>query len=281
MHLGNNKPNADKLRGKKYVFTINNYDSTIIDHLKNFLDKESSRYIFGLEVGEQGTPHIQGYMEFTNQRFRSAIKKGVGHEFFIEVAKGTLEQNFDYTSKDGEIITKGICLRSLQYKGPQIQLEIWQKEVVAILEQEPNDRDIHWLWEDDGEFGKSTFAKWIFHNMEGVMAIAGKSNDVKNGVLTYRTVNGRFPRIIIMDIPRSLLEKINFGVIEEVKNMFFYSGKYEGGMLSGPSPHVLIFANEEPNYLKMSKDRWQVVNLRKDEKNNVKENTNWYDDYAT
>lgn len=265
MLLGNNEQKADKLRGKKYVFTINNYTDSIVDHLKKYLDTESVKYIFGFEVGEAGTPHIQGYVEFKNQRFRSAIKKGVGHDFYLKVAKGTFKENFDYTSKEGKIITKGVCLRSLLYKGPIITLVKWQTDLLLILDSEPDDRDIHWLWEAEGGFGKTTFAKWLYHNREGVMAIAGKSNDVKNGVLSYVEKQGRFPQIIIIDIPRSMLEVINYGVMEEVKNMFFFSGKYEGGMISGPRPHVLIFANEEPNYGKMSLDKWKVENLRKDD----------------
>ena len=43
--------------------------------------------------------------------------------------------------------------------------------------------------------------------------------------------------------------------------MFFFSGKYEGGMVCGPNPHVLIFANDEPDTHKMSADRWIIKEL--------------------
>lgn len=43
--------------------------------------------------------------------------------------------------------------------------------------------------------------------------------------------------------------------------MLFYSGKYEGGMVCGPSPHLCIFANERPDLIKLSSDRWKVFEI--------------------
>ena len=40
--------------------------------------------------------------------------------------------------------------------------------------------------------------------------------------------------------------------------MFFYSPKYEGGMIDGPPPHVLVMSNDPPDLDKLSKDRWNV-----------------------
>lgn len=43
--------------------------------------------------------------------------------------------------------------------------------------------------------------------------------------------------------------------------MCFYSGKYEGGMVVGNNPHLLVFANIEPDTKKMSDDRFIVQNI--------------------
>ena len=40
-----------------------------------------------------------------------------------------------------------------------------------------------------------------------------------------------------------------------------YSGKYEGGICYFDSPHVIIFANSEPMMDKLSKDRWEILDL--------------------
>lgn len=52
------------IKGRNWCLTINNYTQADIEkfeeHLKNFYIKY---YCYGLEKGEQGTPHIQGYVE--------------------------------------------------------------------------------------------------------------------------------------------------------------------------------------------------------------------------
>lgn len=69
------------------------------------------------------------------------------------------------------------------------------------------------------------------------------------------------PKTILMNIPRSKTGFVSYTGIEEIKDMFFYSGKYEGGQVCGPQPHVIVMANAEPEFEKMSDDRWDVINI--------------------
>lgn len=57
--------------------------------------------ILAREVGESGTPHLQGYARFTKKKRLTALKKLL-REAHFEVAKGTPQQNYDYCSKDGD-----------------------------------------------------------------------------------------------------------------------------------------------------------------------------------
>jgi len=66
----------------------------------------------------------------------------------------------------------------------------------------------------------------------------------------------------LINIPKCQ-DHISWGGIEQVKDMFFYSPKYEGGMVCGPSPHVMIFSNKEPSMEAMSQDRWKITNYKK------------------
>ena len=43
--------------------------------------------------------------------------------------------------------------------------------------------------------------------------------------------------------------------------MFFYSGKYKGGMVCGRPPKMLVFANEKPKTEGMALDRWMIREL--------------------
>lgn len=95
-----------KARG--YVFTINNPtddDKTLVMQMS-----EISRYIIvGQEVGEEGTPHYQGYVFFENPRSFTSVKKQLPRAH-IEVAGGNPEQNKVYCSKQNNVLLeKGVC----------------------------------------------------------------------------------------------------------------------------------------------------------------------------
>lgn len=83
-----------------WCFTLNNYDETELDSIRQSLSKEEIRYaIFGKEVGENGTPHLQGYVSFKTRKRLKPVKKVVGERAHVEVAKGNESQNRTYCSK--------------------------------------------------------------------------------------------------------------------------------------------------------------------------------------
>ena len=90
---------------------------------------------------------------------------------------------------------------------------------------------------------------------------------MRNGVVEYSKRNdGDTPEFVIYPIPRSYAaEYVSYEAIESVKDMFFYSGKYEGGAICGNCPHVLVFANHPPDTSKMSIDRWNIVQIDENE----------------
>ena len=88
------------IRSRTWCFTLNNPTPEEKKYIKENDLKEFSYIIVGEEVGEQGTPHLQGYIEFENQRTFKAVKKLLPR-CHIEKAKGTGKQNRDYCSKEG------------------------------------------------------------------------------------------------------------------------------------------------------------------------------------
>ena len=246
---------------KKWCFTINNYTE---EHCKMLRLSDCSivpKIMFQSERGEEGTCHLQGWLEFATKKRPMSIFKTT--QIHWEKMKGTIKENIDYCGKTdtytGEVrFSRGA---DFPYHGPQIVLRPWQEKVVEILRDKPCDRSIYWVWSHKGNMGKSTFAKYIFHNIPDAIVTGGKASDMKNGVQTYINTNHKFPKVVIVDIPRVNRGHFSISGIEEIKNMFFFSGKYEGGMVSGPKPHVICFANCEPNYSEMSEDRWQMMDL--------------------
>lgn len=88
---------------RNFCFTVNNYTDVNI----KFLDELKCKYlIYGKEVGESGTPHLQCYVMFKSQRSEKAVRKLLA-PWHVEVANGSPMQNFEYCSKDGDFIERG------------------------------------------------------------------------------------------------------------------------------------------------------------------------------
>lgn len=255
--VGGNTKTPTVNPAKRWCFTLNNYTEEEYETINHICSKICTYHIIGKEVGEQGTPHLQGYLEFkTKARPKSKFK--FTNKIHWEKAKGTRESNELYCKKGGNYRIMDEFANPFKLL---LDLYKWQEYIDKIVDKEPDDRSIYWFWDADGNKGKTTFAKWLFMNKERVVVLSGKGADMKNGIVEYQKKNKKLPRTVIINVPRSTLDYVSYTGLEEVKDMFFFSGKYEGGMVCGANPHVIIFANEEPHYEKMSGDRWKVYNI--------------------
>lgn len=246
---------------KNWVFTFNNYTKEDIDYICSRCSKFCKKWIFQEETGETGTPHLQGYIEFiTKHRPMSVFETNKIH---WEKMRGTKQDCISYCSKldtrTGQIFTNIKFPKPLKSLPCENHKFPWQQKVCDILQKEPDDRTIYWIVGQHGGEGKTTFCKWIYRNYPNVIVTGGKSADMKNSVIEYQKTNDILPEIVLINIPRSFnSDYLSYPGIESVKDMFFYSGKYEGGMVDGNEPHVFVFANEYPDYDKMSPDRWII-----------------------
>jgi len=94
-------------QSKRYQFTWNNYTEEDIALVKNFFQESCVYGVYAKEVGENGTPHLQGYLELKNKKTIVGLKKSFSPKPHLEVAQGTAEENTSYCvgpyeSKDGK-----------------------------------------------------------------------------------------------------------------------------------------------------------------------------------
>ncbi len=236
----------------KWCLTLHHYTEMEISSIKQDI-RETCRFgILAKEFGKSGdTPHIQGYIEFkTKKRPKSVFMNQTIH---WEKAKGTKEQNVSYCKKE-----KGEIWVYPEEYTINIELYEWQKDLKILLDSIPDDRSIYWVWETRGRTGKTTFQKWVYLNYDNVVVLSGKCEDMKNGIVQYELKNSCLPKIVLVNIPRVNNNHVSISGLEQIKDMFFFCGKYEGGMICGANPHVIVFANEPPDETKMSEDRWKI-----------------------
>jgi hypothetical protein len=246
---------------KRWCLTLNNYSDDEYSSLIDFFSSNSSnKWIVGKERGEKkDTPHLQMYINFKDKIRFTALKK-INERLHIEPSRGDELSNVKYCSKEGDY-------KSFNLKVPRplkplpVMDRWWQKDLIKIVEDEPHDRLVYWYYSKSGNTGKTTFARYL-HRTYGALLLCGKASDMKNSIIEYHKTNGDTPEIIIYDLPRGFeREYVSYNGLEEIKNMFFYSGKYEGGMIDGNPPHFIIFSNEQPDVSKMSRDRWRIVDI--------------------
>lgn len=85
-------------RFRHFVFTLNNYTDAEVDHLCD-VDPRVKYIVIGREVGDGGTPHLQGYVELKSQQRLTAVKDMVGQRTHIEARRGSSKQAAGYCKK--------------------------------------------------------------------------------------------------------------------------------------------------------------------------------------
>lgn len=304
-----------------YCFTWNNYTPFDIKYLR----KIDCRYlVFGQEVAETGTPHLQGFIYFRNERSWNEVQKLLSPSH-IEVKQGknseaaayckkgsqpkaeweTLGTTGSNYGKDAVVFEKGECppdeksvnkineikekiingdfknfseiMREypnefLRYNKslrefyetlrpkPNLQikenLRLFQKKIIEYINREvPHQRSIIWIVDTLGNSGKSSLAAHLVQSHGFLTFNNGKTADI---AYAWNGEN------VIFDLARSQQEHINYEIIEQIKNGVVFSSKYNSMMKVFERPHVFVFANVEPDYNKMSNDRWQVFRIKED-----------------
>ncbi len=95
-------------RAKNFVITVNNPDAKVIESLKAM--ELISYGVIGKEVGESGTPHLQGYVQLNERKTITGFQKALvaaGIRSWIGIAKGSVEENQKYCKKDGDWVEWG------------------------------------------------------------------------------------------------------------------------------------------------------------------------------
>ena len=270
-------------RGTRWCLTIHgaNPDGSCPILLRLIEQFQKDEYILAAvayETGEYGIhPHWQVYFQTSKQsRLKMKFSHLLGEEisFHLQTAKGTRNANLVYVygvHKEHEIgwlhYTKGHHppVSYNPYKTQNLlwlrgNMKPWQKQITAKVTQKQADyRDILWVWESEGNTGKTYLAKYL-HYFYGAILTGGSSSDMKHAIARWKQITGHYPITIIVDVSRAdTIRKDGYKAIEQMKNALFFSGKYQSGMVASCNPpNIIVFANYSPDLRMMSPDRWVI-----------------------
>lgn len=250
---------------KHWIFTLNNYTEADIIELLNIDSSKVPILLFQEEM--ELTPHLQGALSFNTKGrpFNIITNKRIHWEKKCKNAT-LLQSRFYCVDPDKRIEGGRVWMRGWKPPRPVKTLAAdklypWELELLDIIKEEPCDRTIYWYWSESGGVGKTSFCKYlvVHHN---ALILSGKSADVKYAVSDYAVKNGDTPELLVWNIPRTFsMEYLNYEAMENVKDMLFFSGKYEGGMVCGNPPHLIVFANCEPTCNEEFKKRVIIRNI--------------------
>lgn len=282
---------------KNWCFTLNNYTSDETNYIESLLPSPVKYLCFGKEVGEQGTPHLQGYLQLEKKLRLSGVKKLIPRAHW-EPAKGNLEQNKVYCSKEKdfyefghavaagkrndlesakEAIRSGATMKELreshsevvakyprfirdyfadQKEDPDIPnhpLSDWQAKLYADLKREPDDREIIFVVDPEGNKGKTWFIKYYLklHDRAQVLSM-GKQADMAYAL-------DPDIRVLFINCTRTQAEYMNYSLLEAVKDGLVFSSKYESRLVKLNKVHVVVMTNTCPDMNALSADRYKLI----------------------
>jgi len=154
-------------KSRDYCFTLNNYT---VDHIELFNSIDCVYVVYGKEVGDSGTPHLQGYIRFKNQKTMSAaIKLMPGCH--IEIKRGTCAEAITYCKKDGDVYERGEAPKT-PADGGKMEKDRWKE-----INKRARDGDEAWLEEFEPQVHFKHLATFRSHKKARTDVMGYKDED--------------------------------------------------------------------------------------------------------
>lgn len=241
---------------KTYVMTIPTTELTkreLLFRLRN--RSHGKRWQFGIEVGTRsGYEHYQVRYECSNDDYSRERNYWTGIACELQEAGGWSE----YECKDGNFYSYvDDYMGEYRFR----KLKAVQLHIRAHGRKQ-TDRNITIVCDKiGGTIGKTFFARWSCLNGEAEYIDGTNTNTIGRNVYDIVETKGFARRYtFIIDVTRS--ERFTSGMwagIETIKNGFVSDDRYafRSGWIY--PPRIFVLANHEPDWEKLSKDRWDKI----------------------
>lgn len=249
---------------RNVCFTLNNYS---LDEHRAILEYPCKYLVVGMETGENGTPHLQGYFEFKNPK-RLETLKNFNPRIHWENRRGSAKQAADYCKKENNYVEKGEISKQgkrsdLEEIGSMILIDKandkevamafpsqyirYSKGIEKLINLTYEDRTkapiVTWLWGKAG-VGKSGFAAERHLNSHYIKdGTKWWDNYKQEDAIIIDDFDGRWP---FRDLLRLL-------------DRYKYQGEYKGGYIKINSPYIYITCEFPPEYFWADNELAQIL----------------------
>jgi hypothetical protein len=284
-----------------WVFTLNNYTDEDVERL-NDLGDQVKYLIAGKEVGEAGTPHLQGFVSFARRVTMRKCKDVLGGNPHVESAR-QVDNAIEYCKKDGDYFEIGQFRRA----GSRSDLDAFKADVkngmLSLKEIRENHSKVYAKYQrfcveyiqDNYEtppLEMHQLRQWqqdlnvilnrepenrVINFLVDEVGNTGKSWFAHYYKSLHEKVQILLPgkkadmayvlesgiRVLFIDAPRSKQgEYLQYDFLEEVKNGYVFCAKYESRFKTFGKVHVVVLMNELPDMTKLSNDRYNIIHIR-------------------
>lgn len=244
----NVKRQKRQIEGRNYFFTWNNYTEENITQLLTWLRGRKAKYVFQEEKGhDTGTPHLQGHICFSSSVPKTLVDKIIPWSEFTKNVKAATAYCTKLDSRNGKIYSEG-------FKIPELLIDElegldpyeFQQFILDLYYEPRHPRRVHWLWNQDGDVGKTSLLKSMVSRGMNVCYVGNSTKHAAQTLGTHIAKMG-YPKMVFINLPRG--GDANYQLIEKIKDGCIHCDMYDTGTVMFNRPHVVVFANMEPGDL--------------------------------
>lgn len=280
------------VRSRHFAFTCNNYTDWDQEYIASLDYKHA---VIGREVGENGTPHLQGHISFKEKKSLAAVIKLL-EGCHVSVARNAAA-SIEYCKKDEDFsefgsagvgsgtrtdllsalddAKAGMPLRELRATHPSVMCRyshfVAEYRADYIKPALPDIQLHDWQVHLDTALRTAPDRRTI-HLVIDPIGGAGKSTFccwLINNLPSVQLFGGgkgadlayacQEPVVALFDFARSQDEYRPWGMVEQIKNGVVFSSKYNSSTKYFNPPHVVVFTNSDIEPGKLSEDRLNRV----------------------
>ena len=244
-------------RSRDWCFTLNHPtedDENEVYAFEQGLIGAVKYLVVGREIGEQGTEHFQGFIQFENQRTLQSVRQLFNERAHWEVRRGTPRQAADYCKKERNFYEFGNMGLSREEHGKACLQERWELAKAGRFEELPpeNIRTYEYIFaknhavEDRADLDNL----WIF-GPSG----CGKSRYCRDHypghynkpISKWWDGYSHQPVIVIDDIDPNHAEKSGIGFYLKIwGDHYAFNAEVKGGMLKVRPQTVIVTSQYHP-----------------------------------
>jgi len=241
--------------------------------IRSVLDPICKKWIFQLERGSEGRLHFQGMLALKKKtRKAQAIKLLEDLQDISLRPCHSLEHLNNYVIKTDHTKVAGpwkdgVTNRAEKYAydfnivHPDYVERPFQAQLTAWLRGPISNRHIYWIFDKQGNSGKSTWGIKARHYETDVLYIPwATARDTMNFI--FKSPN---MRAYVYDLGRTKPADVSptdlYVPLEQLKNGQIFNQKYETGERWLMPPHVFVLSNAPPQASALSADRWKVYEV--------------------